>query len=64
MKEIVMKIAPNGTYVLTTTGFQGKACQQATAEIERLLGGADSDTPTAEARTKPVTLKAKVGGRG
>lgn len=47
MPEIKV-IIENGTAKVETTGFVGKACQDATAELEKAMGLTTSDTKTPE----------------
>jgi hypothetical protein len=49
MKTIKITISPDGSKVkVETSGFTGKSCKEATAEIEKALGAVTSDTPTKE----------------
>ncbi len=38
MREIIIDIH-DGTVTIKTQGFKGKSCQEATRELERILGG-------------------------
>lgn len=38
MKQVIVECAPDGTVKIEAVGFQGNACEKATAEIERALG--------------------------
>lgn len=49
MKEIIIEVAPDGETQITTKGYKGKACKDATAALEKALGTVTSDTPTKEA---------------
>jgi hypothetical protein len=50
MKEIIIDIPLEGEITITTKGFTGKACKEATASLEKAFGSkVSSDTPTAEA---------------
>lgn len=42
------EISPDGDVVITVRGVRGKACKDATAQIEKALGKVTSDTPTGE----------------
>lgn len=48
MQEIKVTIAPDGTTKLETKGFAGKACKDATKEIEKALGAVTSEKLTGE----------------
>lgn len=50
MKIVTTTIHKGGSVTVTTEGFDGAECQQATEEFERRLGVKTSDTPTDEAR--------------
>lgn len=52
-KEIVVTIQ-DGKATVATKGFQGKACQDATAELEKAMGLKTSDTKTPEYDLKHV----------
>lgn len=52
-QQIDVVIDTNGDIVVSTKGFTGKSCQEATAQLERALGATTSDRPTAEMH-KPV----------
>lgn len=49
MKTITIRIDPQGQVRLETTGYTGSACREASKALERALGVAESDQPTAEA---------------
>ena len=38
MRKIKVKILPSGRVEIETEGFKGKACLDATREVEKLLG--------------------------
>jgi hypothetical protein len=48
MQEIVVEIARDGKTKITTKGFKGKACKDATKELEAAFGGATKTTDTPE----------------
>ena len=48
LKEIIIEVARDGQTQITTKGFKGKACKDATAALEKALGAVKSDTPTRE----------------
>jgi len=48
MKEITVNISEAGDVEVSTKGFAGKACQDATRQLEAALGATTADTPTAE----------------
>lgn len=52
MKEIIIEVSPTGQTTITTQGFKGKACKDATAALEKALGVITSDTPTREANER------------
>lgn len=55
MQEIILTGHVNGTVTVETRGFQGQACQRATASIMRALAGQDVQTEeTAEAALAEV----------
>ena len=47
-QQIDVVIDTNGDIVVSTKGFTGKSCQEATAQLEKALGAVTSDKPTAE----------------
>ena len=49
MKKIIIEVMPNGDTTITTQGYKGKACKEATKAFEAAFGTVISDTPTAEA---------------
>ena len=59
MKEIEITVFPNSTVQITTKGFAGKSCKEATKSLEKALGGkVVSDTPTGEMyQQEKVTVK-------
>lgn len=44
MEKIEVTIMPDGSTVIETSGFKGKACQQATAALEKAFGGRTEET--------------------
>ena len=48
MKKIIVTIAPDGSTKVETKGYVGKACQDATRQIEQALGAVVSDTKKPE----------------
>lgn len=52
-KTITVNIE-NGKAVVETKGFKGKACQDATKELETAMGATTSDTKTPEWHQKEV----------
>lgn len=59
MEEIIIDVAPGGSVTISTKGFKGKSCKEATKNLEKALGTVSSDTPTREMyETEPATLKA------
>lgn len=48
MEEIIIDVAPDGTTKITTKGFKGKSCKEATKAIEEALGTVVNDIPTPE----------------
>lgn len=48
MKEIKITVSTTGEIEISTAGFRGKACKDATKEIERALGLVESDKTTPE----------------
>ncbi len=38
MKTIIVTVAENGEVEIETTGFKGKACEAATAALEKAMG--------------------------
>jgi hypothetical protein len=55
MQEIIVDVAPDGSVVITTKGFRGKSCKEATAELEKALGTVVKDTPTPEMNLQEQT---------
>lgn len=43
MKKIEITVSPTGETVVQTSGFKGKACQDATKQIEAALGVVTAD---------------------
>lgn len=54
MKTITVTIE-NGEASVETTGFKGKECLAATAELEKALGKKTATTMTAESRLQATT---------
>ena len=48
-KTITIEISTDGQVKITTEGFTGIACKDATKTLEQALGAVTSDTPTREA---------------
>lgn len=48
MKTIEVIISPTGETTVTTKGFAGSSCRNASKFIEQALGIVQSDKPTAE----------------
>lgn len=56
MKTITMEFAKNGQVKITTTGFEGATCKEATKALEARLGGAvESDVETPEMYLEATT---------
>lgn len=47
-EEIIIEISKDGNTKITTKGFKGRSCKEATKELEKALGVVTSDTPTKE----------------
>jgi len=47
-EEHIIVIDPDGTVQITVNGVAGKACKDATAQIEKALGMVTKDTPTSD----------------
>lgn len=61
---ITVEIAPDGSVKITTAGYRGRTCQDATRALERALGTVTSDTPTEDAtRTTATVATQRTGGR-
>jgi hypothetical protein len=56
-------IHPDGTTSVTSSGFAGKSCKDATAAYEKALGTVTSDTPTSEMRLPEVTEQERLRTR-
>jgi len=54
MQKIKLVIPLKGNPTLTTEGFSGPACKEATRDLERALGKVVKDTPTTEMYDKPI----------
>lgn len=48
MPTITVRVSPTGETVIETTGFQGKACQDATRQLEAALGKVEAETKKPE----------------
>lgn len=59
MREIIVDIDPAGQTTITTQGFTGSSCKEATRELEAALGKVESDTPTPEAKLKATDGRVK-----
>jgi hypothetical protein len=57
MPETILVTIKDGTATVKPVGFKGPGCLKATLELERALGKTTHDTPTAELRELPATLK-------
>ena len=55
MEEVIITVDKNGETVVSTKGFKGSACQDATKEIERALGRVAKDEKTSEYYEKEAT---------
>ena len=47
-RRIEITVSPEGTVSIKTTGFQGGSCKDATRDLERALGVANSEQHTPE----------------
>lgn len=54
MREIIVTIDETAKTTVETRGFKGKACEDATAELEKAMGIVVSNTRTPEWHTKEV----------
>jgi len=54
VKKIEVRILPNGKIEIETEGFKGKACLDATGEIEKLLGTVVDEKKKPEYFAQPV----------
>lgn len=63
MKSIIVEIAPSGEVKIEATGFKGKACETATAEMERALGVSGSRKKKPEYFASEVSQQSVGGGR-
>ena len=61
--ETITVTIHKGNVQIETKGFPGAECREATAAIEKALGGVESERLTPEFYHKPVAQKQKVGGR-
>lgn len=48
MPRITITISPTGQTVVATSGYRGKACHDATKQLEKALGTVQSDQKTPE----------------
>lgn len=48
MKQVIVTIDETGDTKIETSGFHGRECQQATADLERALGIKTADAVTTE----------------
>lgn len=48
MGETITMTIRNGGMTVATEGYKGSACQDATRELEKLVGKTESDTTTPE----------------
>lgn len=49
MEEVLIDVAPGGKTRISTSGFKGKSCEEATRSLVEALGGdVVSDDPTPE----------------
>ena len=56
-KTITIDISPEGQPTITTAGFAGRSCRDATRDLERALGQVANDQPTAEMHQTTTTLQ-------
>jgi DNA-directed RNA polymerase specialized sigma24 family protein len=59
MREIIVDVAPDGQTTVTTQGFVGTSCKEATKELEAALGKVESDKSTAEAKLRATDSRVK-----
>jgi hypothetical protein len=43
MPTITVRVSPSGETVIETTGYKGKACQDATRQLEAALGKVEAE---------------------
>ena len=48
MKTIEIEVSPQGKTKITTRGYAGQCCQDATRDLEKALGKVAQETKTAE----------------
>lgn len=48
MRKIEVIVTPQGETTVTTVGFRGKSCQDATKQLEQALGVVQSDKKSPE----------------
>lgn len=48
MHEIIITVEQDGKAVVTTKGFKGKTCKEATKQLEEALGSVSKETATSE----------------
>lgn len=58
MAQTITVTITNGTAQVTTKGFKGKACRDATKQLEAALGRTTASTPTSEYYS-PITATVK-----
>ena len=66
-QTIEILVNPKGEVTVQTKGFAGSSCRQASQALERAMGVAQSDTPTAEMYQSAgigQSAQQKLGGRG
>lgn len=61
-KKITVRVDKTGATTVATEGFQGTACKDATAQLEKALGTVKSDTPTQEQYAPPEQVTTIGGG--
>ena len=62
MPTIEIIVSPQGETKITTKGFAGRKCQDATRELERALGTKTADKKTAEFyATNTTTTRQRTG---
>ena len=55
MPTIEITISPQGNTKITTKGYTGRKCQDATRELEKALGAKTGDRKTIEFYTHTIT---------
>jgi hypothetical protein len=56
-KTITIEIDAQGNPTITTSGFAGRACRDATRDLERALGQVQTDRDTPEMHQTTTTLQ-------